>query len=172
MPIVSGRKGKRPFSFRRKQTFRREFVLKLLEGQIERPLPLRLHVFDVELQVAADRIEAHSPIAQHRHAVFRDEAQPCALAAKHDRAHLALVVLEGEIKMARWRDAKIGNFALNPQGLDPGFQGAFDELVQLADSQELGLCGSEQRQFGIYFDSSHHGLVSRATKKLALHGEG
>ena len=59
MPIVSGRNGNVPLSLFGKQTLRGKFFLELFEGEKKRALPLRLHFFDVELQVAAHGIDAH-----------------------------------------------------------------------------------------------------------------
>ena len=145
MPIVAGKNGNGFFSFRGKQSFRREFFLELLERQIERALPLRLHIVDIKLQVAAHRIKAHLAETEDRQAVFREEAQAPSLAAKHYRADLALVVFEGEVIVPRGRHTKVGDLALHPERVEARFQSPFDELVELGDAQEFPRRGGKQR---------------------------
>ncbi len=145
MPIGRRQKRQRPLSVVGKEPLGGEFFLELLEGQIKRALPPRLHAFDIELKIAAHGIKTDPPEAEHCHAVFRHEAQARSLAPEQHGRDLALFIFEREVKVARRRDAQVGNFAHHPEGVELRFQGFFDDFVQLADRKKRALRLAEQR---------------------------
>ena len=172
MPMEWGRNGSSRFLSAAKQSFGGKLFFQLLEGQRQRALPLRLHIVDIKLQIAAHRVDAHPAETQHCHAVLRREAQHRSLAAKHHRRDLALVVFESEIEMARRRHAKVGDFALHPERIESRLQRAFDPLIEFAHGEKLAGFAGEQRQIGLFGSCDAPYCSDCNTKKKALREEG
>ncbi len=87
-------------------------------------------VIDHQLVLATRFVKGDLGAQQHLLAVIGLEADAAITPAKHRRAALRLVVLQGEIPVAGGGARKVGNLALDPQGAEPTAEQGFDLEVE------------------------------------------
>ena len=133
----------RPLALFRKQPFRRQPRLELLERRSKRSFAGRFDVVDDGLKVAAC-LEQRQAAAHHGlHAVIRPEAHQAVAVGEQHTAQLRSVVLEAEIPVAGGMPVEVRDLSLHPN--EP--KALFDEQsrfgVDLADrSNALGQAGN------------------------------
>jgi hypothetical protein len=71
------------------------------------------------------------------HPVLEAEFQRPGSRPEEDGPDLALVVFEGEVKMARCGPSKVGDLAFDPELIEGGFQDILDLPGELCDGQNL-----------------------------------
>ena len=102
-PEPPGKQGKGLLPLRIEQTFGRELLLQLLEGDLERALPAGLHPLHQDLIAPAALVDGERTPQQHRHTVLGAEAKPPRGAREQHAVDLRLRVLQGEVVVARGR---------------------------------------------------------------------
>ena len=105
-PDPLGQRRKRPFPGALEQPFGCQFLLQLLESQLQRAVPLRLDRFHDELHFAARIVHIDAPARQHRDAILRLELQISRGHLITDRLQLRRFVLQREIVVPARRDAR------------------------------------------------------------------
>ena len=93
------------------EPFRLQLALELLEGELERTQPLRLHHLDHELVLTPRRVHVEAAEGQHLHAVFQLEAHAAAPSPEQHGGDLGAFVLEGEVRVA---GAGVRRFEISP----------------------------------------------------------
>src|SRR5262249_8775682 len=136
----------RLFSGGIKQTFLCQFVLELLESQLQGSSTHRLQKFGGELQFAALVVDGDPSAGDDLHAIVRLEAQQPCLHAEHHNAQESVAIFERKVKMAGFGGAKVGNLAFHPDicvaALHRGAHGA-DQISHAPDSTRWRLRESE-----------------------------
>ena len=89
-------------------------VAQLLEGQLQRAQPARLHVLADQLVLAARVVDAEPAAGHDVHAVLGLEAQQLQRRAEHHALHLRVGVLEGEVEVAGVPDPGARELAFDP----------------------------------------------------------
>src|SRR6185369_995941 len=81
----------------------------------------------------------------HLHPVDRPELEYLRRGAEHDRAQLALVVLQREVDMARRLRAEVRYLARDPQAAETALEALAHEGRELGDGEDAGRrTGTEQ----------------------------
>ncbi len=119
-----------------KQSFGRQFLLQLLEGQLQRAQTLRFENFDNQLVFAARFIDIQTPAREHGEAVLRFDLPVAMRGAEGDAPHLGLALLQGEIIMAAGGEFDAGDLARDPQILEFRIQNRADCRIQLGDCKD------------------------------------
>src|SRR5207245_8712112 len=92
--------------------------LELLDGDLERAEPLRLHELDDHLVFPAGGVDLEAPERQHVQAVLGLEADAAQAVPEEHDADLGLVVFEREVRVAGAGDTEIADLALDPERHD------------------------------------------------------
>src|SRR6478752_2069446 len=103
-----------PFSIRVENPLGLKPLFQLLESQLEGSGPHWFDGFPHQLQLAPLRIYAYSTTNEHVQPILRMEAQQQCLAAEEHDEQLCVCILQGEVKMPRWRRTEVGYLALYP----------------------------------------------------------
>ena len=97
-----------------KQSFPRQPLFHLLEGDAQRPGPDRVERFDHQLIFTARLVDGEATARSDLQAVRRTKAYRAVRAAKTGRAQLRRLVTNREIPVAGSVRLKVGNLALDP----------------------------------------------------------
>ena len=95
-------------------------LLQLLKGRRQITYAVRHHAADIQLILAAFRVDIHAACGNYLHAVLRLEPHPGSIAPEHDTGNDSPFVLQVEIAMAGAIPLEIGNLPCHrhiPQGM-------------------------------------------------------
>ncbi len=116
-----------------------EALLERLEGAAQRAGARLFEKLHDQLEIAALRVKADAPVGEHLHAVLGGEVDAPVVHAEHGAAHLAAVVLEGEINVAGARPREIGDLALDPDTGKAVLEQRARLQVELGDGVDVAL---------------------------------
>ena len=129
----------RPLALRREQSLGGQFLLELLEGQLQRAQALRLQHFHQQLVFAAGFVDIDAAARQHGQAVLRLEFPVAVGRAEGHALHLRVAFLEGEVVVAAGGQLEAGDFARHPDVGELGVEHGADGGVQFADGEDAPL---------------------------------
>gem|GEM_PF-3985206 len=119
-----------------------EFLLQLLEGEVQGTEAVGLEVGEVHLVLAAGLIDRDGTEGDDLHAVLRPELQADGAAPEHDGLQSGLVVLQGHVEVSGPRLGEVGDLTGDedvPQAVVLVEHG-LDVCIQLGDRQHLWSC--------------------------------
>ena len=144
IPIRRGSRGIARLRAGFKQALRRQFLLELLERELQRAVALRLQRFHQKLVFAARFVNVDAAARQHRHAVLRLELQIAQRGPEAHAAHLRLLVLQREITVAARRHLRARDLARHPDVVELRAQQVANARAEFGHGE--GLAGWTPRQ--------------------------
>ena len=129
----------RTFSFGREEALGGEFLLELLEGQLQRAQPLGFQQFDQELVLAAGFVDIDAAARQHGEPVLRLEFPEAVGGAEGHRLHLGIAFLQGEVVVAAGGEFEAGDFAGHRNIGELAVENRADGAVEFADAEDAAL---------------------------------
>ncbi len=132
------------------QSFPRQFLAQLPQGQFQRPHALGHNVLDHQLVAAAGGVEVEMPAADHLQAVVQIEPQSDGHAPPHHRPELGPLILERQVAVARLRPGEVRHLAGDPHRRERRLQQVLDLGSQFPDRKRAlggGNCGKR-----VWFD--------------------
>ncbi len=148
MPMRRGRAGQRPLARLLEQALGGELLLELLERELQRAQPMRLHVLADELILALRVVDADAAAHDDVQSVFGLELQIAQRRPEHDALDLRAAVLEREVEMAGRPHLRVRQLALDPDFRKRGFEHLAERGRELADREDLAHRRCEARRVG------------------------
>ncbi len=133
MPIVLGTEGELALSSRVEQTLGPQLVLELLKSELEGALALGFDDFGVELVFAAGFIDRDPAAADDLKTVLELEGDRAGVGPEHDGPELGLLVLEGEVEVARLMAVEVRDLPLDPEPGKEVLERGLDQARDLRD---------------------------------------
>lgn len=131
--------GQRPFPLGGEQPLGGQFLLELLECQLERAQTLRFEQFHYQLVFATLFVDIDAPARQHGQSIPRAEF-PIAMRRTEGHAlHRGIVFFEGEIVVAARGRLESRNFSRDPNFSELLVEQRADRSVQFADREDAAL---------------------------------
>ena len=112
----------RPLARRLEEALGLEFLLQLLERQLQRAESLRLQVVAEQLILALRLVDAEPAARDHAQPVFGLELQVAHGGAIHHRLDLRAAILEREVEVAGVPQPAVGDLSLDPQIAETGLE--------------------------------------------------
>ncbi len=121
------------------EALRRELLLKLLEGHLERAEPLRLQQFHEQLIFAASLIDIDAAARQYGEPIVRAEFPITMRGAEGHAFHGGFPLFQGEVIMAARRQLQAGDLARDPDLAELLVEHGTDRGVEFADGKDAAL---------------------------------
>ncbi len=137
MPMRCGSRGMGRLRAASNRPSRRQLLLQLLEGELQRAVALRLDGFHQKLILAARFVDIDVAARQHRHPVLRLELQIAQRLAEAHAAQLRVVILQREVAMAAGGGFGSRDLARHPDVVELIAQKAADARVQFGDGERF-----------------------------------
>ena len=137
-----------------------QFLLELLEGELERAVAQGLQEFDDELVFAARLEDVDAAAREHGETVLGLEFPIAVRGAEGHYAHLRLGLLQGEVVVAAGSQLDAGYFAGDPDVGEVALEGGADGGVQLADGVDAAGGGEVEGELVHYSMVAWGGLLN------------
>ena len=166
---LAGQRRERALARGVEEPFGLEPALQLIERELQRAEPMRLHALAHDLVLAFRLVYADAPAHDDVQAVFWFELQRADVRLEHDRFDLGAGIFQREIEVAGVPEAAVGNFCLDPDLGVGVFQNAADVRGEVADSQDGSLREPQADVSGAAFGSgSGSGSGSGRSEEIKL----
>src|ERR1700733_8286781 len=129
--------GNRTLALRIEQTFGRQLLLQLFEGELQRAVALRLNGFHQKLIFAARLVNINMAARENRHAVLRLDFQVAQRLPEAYATQLRVVILEREIAMAARDGFTSRDFSRPPDVVELVAQQAPDTRAEFRDGESF-----------------------------------
>ena len=143
---LARQRGKRALARGVEEPFGLQPPLQLIEGELQRAEPMRLHVLADDLVFALRLVHADAPPHDDVQAVLGLELQRADVRLEHHRLDLRAGILQREIEMAGVPEPAVGNFCLDPDLGVRVLQNAADVRGEVADSEDSPLTFASRRR--------------------------
>ncbi len=110
----AGQRRQRAFTRRIEESFGLQPSLQLIERELERAEPMRLHALAHDLIFTFRLVHAETPADDYMQAIFGLELQRADIRLEHDRFDLGSGIFQREIEMPGVPETAVGNFCLDP----------------------------------------------------------
>src|SRR5439155_23400722 len=116
-----------------------QLLLELLEGELQRAVPLQLQRLHLQLILAARFIHVDAAARQHRRAILRFELEVARGGAEADAAQLRFGVLQREIVVPAGSQLRAGDLTRHPDIGELAVQQAANEEIQFRYREDAPL---------------------------------